>query len=226
MGGILTQSVVESIALRQRKRQAGSCEKLHPKVASASLQPDVSGLASLMVGMLEIMTRNRSAASLVGLILLLPSSAGAGLFAVAGPQFSGFVEEGSYAVSDAAKDGSIARTKLRDGFLYFSFRVIGGLKAIEHLKKYGSLEVRVNTYAGWSKLGSYEIGINQENWRRNRKAIIDEFNQNKIFNWRTYMQTEQVNYPAITVKISDANSDFVAPLDEDGAYEDTVNIIP
>jgi hypothetical protein len=40
------------------------------------------------------------------------------------------------------------------------------------------------------------------------------------------MQTEQVNYPAITVKISDANSDFVAPLDEDGAYEDTVNIIP
>lgn len=182
---------------------------------------------SSKVEILAIMTRNRIAATLIGsLILLLPSSAGAGLFAIAGPQFSGFVDEGSYAVSDPATDGSIAKTKLRDGFLYFSFRVIGGLKAIEHLKKYGSLEVQVNTYAGWSKLGSYQIGITQENWRKNKKALIDEYNQNKIFNWRTYMQTEQVDYPAITVKISDANSDFVAPLDEDGAYEATVNITP
>jgi hypothetical protein len=176
---------------------------------------------------LQTITRNQVGATIIGgLMLLLPTSAGAGLFAIAGPQFSGFVDEGSYAASDAATDGIISKTKLRDGFLYFSFRVIGGSKAIEHLKKYGSLEVQVNTYAGWSKLGSYQIGITQENWRKNRKALIDEYNQNKIFDWRTYMQTEQVNYPAITVKISDSNSDFVAPLDEDGAYEETVKIIP
>jgi hypothetical protein len=141
-------------------------------------------------------------------------------------QFSGFVDEGNYAVVDGAASGSISKIKLRDGFLYFSFRVIGGSKAIEHLKKYGSLEVRVTMYAGWSKLGSYQIGIDQENWRRNGKALMEEYNRNGIFNWRTYMQTAQVDYPAITVKISDANSDYVAPVDADGAYEETVNIIP
>jgi hypothetical protein len=160
------------------------------------------------------------------LVLLIPSSAGAALFAIAGPQFSGFVDEGNYAVVDGAASGSISKIKLRDGFLYFSFRVIGGSKAIEHLKKYGSLEVRVTMYAGWSKLGSYQIGIDQENWRRNGKALMEEYNRNGIFNWRTYMQTAQVDYPAITVKISDANSDYVAPVDADGAYEETVNIIP
>jgi hypothetical protein len=173
------------------------------------------------------MARYQIAASIISsLILLQPSSATAGLFAIAGPQFSGFVDEGSYAVSDPAKDGSISRTKLRDGVLYFSFRVIGGSKAIEHLKKYGSLEVQVDTYAGLMKLGRYRIGITADNWRKNKRALLEEYNQNKIFNWRTFMQTEQIDHSSITVKISDDNSEFVAPLDEGGAYEETVNITP
>lgn len=172
-------------------------------------------------------TWSRIVASLFGgLVLLFPAPAGAGLFAVAGPEFSGFVDDGSYAMVDAATSGTISKAKLRDGYLYFSFRVIGGSRAIDHLKKYGSLEVRVVTYAGWSKLGSYQIGITQENWRKNSKALTDEFNQNGIFNWRTYMRTQQIDYPAITVKISDDNSDYVGPVDADGAYEVTINIVP
>ena len=171
-------------------------------------------------------SRHIIALALGGLILLRPSSAGAGLFAIAGPQFSGFFDEGTYTAVDLATDGSISKSKLRDGVLYFSFRVIGGKKAIDRLNKYGSLEVRVTTYAGWSRLGTYQIGITQENWRKNRKALTAEFDQNGIFNWRTFMQTEKVDYPTITVKISDGNADYVGPVDVDGAYEETINVIP
>lgn len=158
--------------------------------------------------------------------LLRTPPATAALFAIADPEFSGFVDDTTYAIANPAVDGSISRAQLNNGNLYFSFRVIGGQRAIDHLKKFGSLEVRVTTYAGWSKLGSYEIGIDQANWRKNGKALTDEFNRNGIFNWRTYALTQQVSYSAITVKISDSNFDYAAPIDVDGAYEATVNITP
>jgi hypothetical protein len=166
-------------------------------------------------------------AALIGFLIVLPTTwAQAALFAIADPQFCGFVDETTYATIDVATDGSISKTKFRNGALYFSFRVIGGQKAMEQLRKFGSLEVRVTTYAGWSRLGSYQIGIDQENWRKNGKALTDEFNRNGIFNWRTYMRTQQTDYSSITVKISDSNSDYVAPVDVGGAYEATVNILP
>jgi len=160
-------------------------------------------------------------------IFLFPSPAAAALFVIADPEFSGLVDDTTYAITSPAINGKISKTKLTNGNLYFSFRVIGAQKAIDHLNSFGSLEVRVTVYAGWSKLGSFEIGIDQNNWRKNGKALTDEFKQNGIFNWRTYMQTQQVNYSSITIKISDSNSDYVAPLDNDGAaYEATVDITP
>lgn len=169
-------------------------------------------------------------ASVWALLLLLSFASGSAwgaLLSIAAPQFSGSVsDDGKFTISNPATNGAISRRSLQDGYLYFSFTVLAGEKAINYLLKNGALPIKVTAYAGWTKLGDYDVGISPDNWRKNRKQLIQEFQAMGYFTWRTYMQTSQVEHSSITVKISDPNSDYVAPVDEAGAFELTITIIP
>lgn len=150
------------------------------------------------------------------------------LFAVAAPTFSGFARcsDPSYVIEDPAIGGRIPKGKLRDGRLYFSFRVIGSDSAVSYLKNNGSLEVAAVMWGRVQKIGEQSIGITPDNWQRNGPALLDEYRSTGIFNWRTCVYTQQINSSSIQIQIRDANGDFAAPLDFDGSYSATVTIDP
>lgn len=163
-----------------------------------------------------------------GVLVLCVIPAHAALFAVAAATFSGYAQcwDGTYSVTDPAVGGRISRTKLRNGRLYFSFRVIGEDGAIEYLKEHGALEVFVEFWAGGQKLGERSIGIDQANWEKNGSALADEKIRTGIFNWRTCAYTEQVTSSSVQIQIRDANADFAHPLDFEGSYQPGVIIDP
>jgi hypothetical protein len=104
--------------------------------------------------------------------------------------------------------------------------VIGQDKAIEHLKKHGTLDVTVVFWAQGQKIAEQSIGITQDNWDRNGAALTDEFNRTGIFNWKTCVYTQRISFSSIQIKIRDANLDFASPIDVEGGYEATVTIDP
>lgn len=149
------------------------------------------------------------------------------LFAVAAPTFSGFARcsDPSYVIEDPAIDGRIPKGKLRNGRLYFSFRVIGSDSAVSYLNKNGSLEVAAEIWGPVFKIGEQSIGITPDNWQRNGAALLDEYQTTGIFNWRTCVYTQQLN-SSIQIQIRDANGEYAAPVDFDGSYSATVTIDP
>jgi hypothetical protein len=153
----------------------------------------------------------------------------AALFAIAQPTFSGYAvcRDGVYEVADPAVGDRIPRKKLRQGRLHFSLRIIGQERAIEHLKKFGALEVTIVFWSGITKLGERSVGISQDNWDRNGAALTQEQNATGIFNWRTCGFTQNISdYSSIQVKIRDENLDFASPVDIGGSYEANVVIDP
>jgi hypothetical protein len=163
-----------------------------------------------------------------GVLLCFAIPADAAQFAIAAPTFSGFArcKDPIYTIADPAVDGRIPKAKLRDGRLYFSFRVIGQDSAINYLKQYGALEVTAVFWGGVGKIGERSIGISDDNWDRNGAALTDEYYQTGIFNWRTCAYTEKIENSSIQVQIRDANGDFASPIDVGGSYQASVTIDP
>jgi hypothetical protein len=163
-----------------------------------------------------------------GVLCCFTAPAESALFALAAPTFSGFARcsDPVYVIEEPAVGGRISKGKLRDGRLYFSFRVIGSDDAVRYLNQNGSLEVAAVMWGRIQKIGEQSIGITPDNWQRNGAALLDEYRTTGIFNWRTCVYTQQLNSSSIQIPIRDAKGDFAAPVDFDGSYRATVTIDP
>lgn len=161
-------------------------------------------------------------------VFLTNCPANSALFAIAAPTFSGFAicHDPNYTIEDPAVNGSISRKRLRDGKLYFSFRVLGGDGAIKYLNENNSLDVVAIIWAGGRKLTEQRIGISQDNWEANAAKLTEESKKTGIFNWRTCVHTQQTTYSSIEIQIMDPNGDFARPLDVEGSYLPSVTINP
>jgi hypothetical protein len=160
------------------------------------------------------------------IFLLLPITASAEIFHVAAPVFcSNVSDDGRFAVTNPATDGVLSKSRLNGGRLFVTFRVIGSASAIAYLKKWETLDVKVTLYGNGRKIRDYNIGISQENWNRNGKALVSEFEETGLFNWRTKFYTDQTGFSSISMKIQDPNGDFVTSLDSAGSYEPALKLI-
>jgi hypothetical protein len=161
------------------------------------------------------------------LFVWFPAPAGAELFHITAPVFCANVsDDGKFTVTNPAVSGTLSKSKLNGGRLFATFRVIGSESAIAYLKKWGTLDVKVTLYGNGRKVRDYNIGISQDNWDKNGKALSGEFEEAGVFNWRTKFFTDQTGFSSISIKIQDPNGDFVGSLDSAGSYEPVLSLIP
>jgi len=154
-------------------------------------------------------------------------SALAQLFEIAQPTFSAFVtNDGTYTVIGPAVDGTISRTSLTHGALYFSFTVIGGDGTIDHLQKNNSLDVAVAILGDQTTIVR-GLGISPQKWAAGRDAWMAQHKQQGYFTFRTFMDTQQIAGGAISLQVRDEKNAVIRPVAyELLTYKASVTIVP
>lgn len=160
-------------------------------------------------------------------LALSPMQATAAMYVLAAPQFSVLVNRDYSVIDPVDTNGVISRSKLTDsGHLYFSFKVVGSDAAVAYLKKNGRLEVEANVWANGIKRDTIEIGITQQQWRDNSIALVDQFNNDGQFTWRTYLYITPYGDDVIEILIRDAFGKGVGPAGYSGSYRAIITVTP
>lgn len=144
--------------------------------------------------------------SLLGLFVLISvySSADAQLFQITKLQFSSHVsDDGSFAVAGPATEGKISRSSLKDRELFFSFTIVGFKNAVDHLRQNRKLDTFVIVYAGIRSLANISCGIFQDRWRSIGHKLIDKYNEDGLFTFRTLVTTQQTEHDQLTFIVRD-----------------------
>lgn len=161
----------------------------------------------------------RISAAIACLVFALGPSKAADVFSIAKPQFSARVlDDGHYTIVNPAQDNKISRNSLSEGAVYFSFTVLGQDKAIRYLNDRGRLDVFAVIYAGGSRQDTVQIGIDQEKWAQVKQQVLNKFDQDGFFTWRTYMSTKQIEHSEVEILVRDGLSNVIS--------RETILIIP
>jgi hypothetical protein len=129
------------------------------------------------------------------------------LFQATNAQFSVAVSnDGNYTVINPAINGTISRSSLTGGRLFFSFTILGLQPAIDFLQQNNwTLPANVVVYAGVPALASIPCGITQEKWQQIGNALLNKFNTDRYFTFRTWMYTDQTTYQYLNLIVRDNN---------------------
>ncbi len=161
--------------------------------------------------------------ALYGAIFATPSFASS--FELSEPQLSVGIGENLRVVGEFK--GKVHRKKLRGKRLWISLTIIGGKRALDQLESSQELILRAETWSPYRKLRAYpQIGITRERWERDREGLWSEYNEKKIFTWRTNFYTDQTSYDKIYLKFWDADDQDVPLVGSDGAFQPKIDIAP
>lgn len=147
---------------------------------------------------------------LLAVLGVFSASAQADVFSVAKPQFSRRVlDDGSYTAVDPAVNGSISRGQLDQGRVYFSFTLLGEDRAIEYVKARGRLDVYAIIFADGVRRDTISVGIDQQKWKQVGNKILQKFEEEGYFTWRTYMYTDQTTFSSIEILVRDGSNNVI-----------------
>ena len=149
----------------------------------------------------------------------------AATYSIVHPQFSSFVDPENYTVINPAQDGTIARSSLGSGLLYFSTAIVGDTRTFEHLEEHRHLELAASIWCDGERRDTIHIGMSTRNWERDREALRIELEQRGTFTWRTYMNTRKIHCDQIEIVLKDGSGRFVSPLGHRGTYTATVRVV-
>lgn len=151
--------------------------------------------------------------------LLISSSANADVFAIAKPQFSiGISDDGNYTAIDPASNGTISRKALEQGKLYFSVTLLGEENAIQYLQHKLRLDAYAVIFADGIRRDTVQFGITQQRWSVVSQALLNKFDADGFFTFRTFMCTQQTQYSSIEILIRDGLDNTIGRL--------AINIVP
>lgn len=149
----------------------------------------------------------------------------AATFAISEPQLSIDVRDDFRIVGEF--NGIVQRGKLQGGRLWVSLTIIGGKNALDALERSQELVLKVESWSAYKRLRVYStIGLTREKWQHDRKGLWSEYNEKRVFTWRTNFYTDQTSYSKIYFKFWGPNDEEISPFGVDGAYQAEVDIVP